>query len=95
MATIAQARAALAARGFELDESVSNWTRDGGGSATIDAAGRFTIDGECRGQFVFDYTATRAEFWQMVIDEAAGLPEPTPCPEPAGTCPFHDDGGDE
>lgn len=90
MSTRAQAVARLAALGFELDPD-SDWQRaPTGGAATIDAIGRNTVDGECRGQFVFDYTASRAEFWQMVIDEAEGLPAPTPCPCAAGTCEFHD-----
>jgi hypothetical protein len=90
MATKAQAVARLAQLGFELDAAVSGWTKAQGGTATIDASGRNQVDGECRGAFVFDYTAPASEFWAEVIATAEGLPKPTPCPEPEGTCEFHD-----
>lgn len=61
MATLAQARAALAKLGLELDEDVSFWTKETGGSATIDAIGRVSIDTDCRGQFIYDYTASRSD----------------------------------
>lgn len=91
MATIAQARAALAKLGLELDETVSYWSPETGGNATIDAIGRVSIDTDCRGQYVYDYTATRSEFWQMVIDEAQEIAGTLmPCPHAPGTCEFHD-----
>jgi hypothetical protein len=95
MASRSQAEAALARMGFRLDPAVSGKFGDLGYSATIDAIGRNTVDGECRGQSVNDYTAPAREFWQIVIDEARSLPTPTPCPHPEGECEFHDTQEDE
>lgn len=92
MATIAQCRKALKTMGLQLDEDVSGWCHETGGSATIDAIGRTCIDTDCRGHLVYDYTATRAEFWQLVIDEATEIADTlSPCPFEAGHCDFHDE----
>ena len=91
MATLAQVRKRLKELNLELDEDVSYWARETGGNATIDTIGRMTIDGDCRGHYVYDYTATRAEFWQLVLDEAEHVAETlSPCPHPVGECEFHD-----
>jgi hypothetical protein len=96
MATLAQCRAELRKLGLQLDESVSGWTARDGGAATIDPIGRMSIGPDCRGQFVFNYTASASEFWQEVIDEARDIaPTLCPCPQPVGECEFHDDEGDQ
>lgn len=91
MTTITQVRAKLKRLGLELDEDVSSWSLETGGSATIDAIGRVCIDTDCRGHFVYDYTASRSEFWDMVIEEANKIADClSPCPHPQGACEFHD-----
>jgi len=91
MSAPATTRRALHALGLVLDEDVSSWSKRDGGMATIDALGRNSFGGECRGHVVFDYTASRSEFWQMVLDEAREIaPTLCPCPHPIGECEFHD-----
>lgn len=88
MATLPQAKKQCAAHGFEIDESVSNWNAMQGGRATIDPIGNNSLWGECRGIVIFDFTATRAEFWQMVIDAARENADSlTPCV--SHDCEFH------
>ncbi len=91
MATLAQVRKRLKELGLELDEDVSDWARETGGNATIDAIGRMGFGCDCRGHYVYDYTATRAEFWQLVLTEAEEIAGTlSPCPHEVGGCEFHD-----
>lgn len=90
MASKAQARRELAKLGLELEEGAGKQS-DGSMHAIIDAVGRKSFGGDCRGHVVYDYTASAAEFWDEVIDEARGLaPTLCDCPHPAGECDFHD-----
>jgi hypothetical protein len=63
-----------------------------GWDACIDAVGRKSFRGECRGVVVWDDTATAHEFWTQVVERAreaaADIEE---CPHPIGKCEFHDD----
>lgn len=91
MASKAQAERELAKLGLELAEGAGKQC-DGSMHANIDAVGRKSFSGDCRGHVVFDYTAKAADFWDEVIAEARGLaPHLEDCPLPAGACEFHDD----
>lgn len=91
MATMRQVRTTLAKLGLKLDEEVSFWSRESGGSATIDAIGRTSIDTDCRGHFVYDYTLSAPAFWDLVIEEANSIANTlSPCPHIQGDCDFHD-----
>lgn len=92
MTTKAQAIAELKRLGFELDESVTDYSRLNGFATTFDPIGRNSIAGECRGERLFDYTATAAEFWAEVVDRARELaPLLEPCPHAIGECDMHDE----
>jgi hypothetical protein len=92
MATRRQAERELRKLGFELDPDVSGRSPNGFGlTATFDPLGRMSLNGECRGTVIFDYTESASAFWDEVIEEglkAAKLL--TPCPEDPGCCEFHD-----
>lgn len=90
MTTRTQATAQLRKLGFEFDENVTGkigftWM------ATIDAIGRNSLFGDCRGIAVIDFTATASEFWSKCVHEAREhVRELMPCPHAPGECEFHD-----
>lgn len=92
MATRAQAEAELAALGLRLDPDATTYDRHNGFHTVIDAVGRKSFSGDCRGHVVYDFTAKGAAFWDEVIEEGRQLaPTLRDCPHPAGECDFHDD----
>jgi hypothetical protein len=93
MTTKAQAIAELERLGFRLDETVTSYSRLNGFATTFDPIGRKCIAGDCRGEHLFDYTATAAEFWAEVAERARELaPLLEPCPFAVGECDYHDEG---
>ena len=95
MATKQQAERILAGLGLELAHGAGK-SPNMGFDATIDAVGRKSFAGDCRGHVVCDYTAKAAEFWQMVIDEARSIaPTLMDCPHAPGECEFHDSGEED
>jgi hypothetical protein len=91
MTSKSQAVRELARLGFVFDKSTTGQI-GGAWSATIDAVGRMSIQGDCRGIVVFDYTASAAEFWDECIKESRETaPFLRPCPYPEGECEFHDE----
>ena len=90
MATRQQAERKLQELGFQLDPD-SGKSEISGWWATIDPIGRVSIQGECRGVAVANFTATSSEFWDEVIERAAeSAPFLGPCPFEVGDCEFHD-----
>lgn len=91
MATRQQAERELRKLGFQIDPD-SGKSETLGWWATIDPIGRESIQGECRGVPVVNFTATASEFWDEVILRAKeNAPLLAPCPEDPGCCEFHDD----
>jgi hypothetical protein len=92
MATRRQAEQELRKLGFQLDPAVSGKSPDGmGHAATFDPVGRMSLNGECRGTVIYDYTESASAFWDEVIEEARKASKfLTPCPEDPGCCEFHD-----
>ena len=83
MTTRREAERGLAKLGLEL------WPDSGRHGncwhATIDAVGRTSIDTDCRGQAIHDYTASASEFWAMVLQEGRDIAGTlSPCPLPPG-----------